>query len=570
MSKIRSIISAIDRDYLNDFFHRIYNNILCKDFFHGSKSIVLCEPLSDMVLMQTDRHENRFDMFCAYDFAVRLLAIENYYGINDFGFELYKKMHMRGGNYGQINEQEAFYEAQRVKEVPTHKALSYSNQRTEQHSVEQFVKLIQSVEKKGFMTDSFVIGDKNLLSINGSHRIALALYTRQEMINVEVYKRLTSRRFSIDFFWEKGFTSEEISVIKNKTEEIVSTCKQNIGNYYCILFPPAERYFDNIVKDISLIAPENIQILEVNDYCWETADFVGLLTGVYHFDSINHANFLRKMFYIMRASNISDGKVNFRIVSLNINNPMYRLKKDNGMPESVATVYLKKMIRERYKPMESAFSEHYLGDYPHDVIIHSSDNYFSNKAFRTLMNVDRDMSDIVSVLHNYQYAFAIGSEDKLSRYYPHNFYFGEDFDVFVLQNDVSIIAEKLFLGCKGKFEPYGFEVKNEDSPYGKRVRVLFDTFTVTMFDLMTKMTYLSDKSVKRFIDGSKGENVPSIGRDEEYAYRLVKLLLNPHKEYHKKYLVTNKNSVNLEIVFSYFNSNGLHKANGLINKLEAE
>ena len=30
--------------------------------------------------------------FLRYDMIVRLLAIENYYGINDFGFDLYYKM----------------------------------------------------------------------------------------------------------------------------------------------------------------------------------------------------------------------------------------------------------------------------------------------------------------------------------------------------------------------------------------------------------------------------------------------------------------------------------------------
>ena len=571
MSKITPIIAAIDRDYLNNFFHRLYYNKFRKDFFHGKKSTVLNEPLYDMILMQTDRHENAFCEFCAYDFAVRLLAIENYYGINDFGLALYKKMHTLGGNYGQINEQETFYEKQREKGSQKCKSLSYENQKIEQHSIEQFVKLIKSVEQHGYRKDSYVMGDINLLSINGSHRIAIALYTQQEMINVEVYKKLTRRRFSIDFFWEKGFSVQEITIIKEKMEEIVAACRKNIGNYYCILFPPAKKYFDEIVNDMKTIDPQNIQVVDFNDYCWETADFVGFLNGAYHFDSINRTNFNRKLFYILKASNIVDGKVDFRIVSLNIKDPMYRLKKDNGMPESVATVRLKKMIRERYKPMEAAFTAHYIGDYAHDVIIHSSDNYLSNKAFRTLLNVDRNLSDIVPVFKNYSYAFAIGSDDKISRYYPKNFYFGEDFDMFFLELDVSMVAEKLLLGCKEKFEPYGFEIRVENSQYGKRVRILFDTFTVTMFDLMTKLPYLKEESIGNFIDNAVIQNeIPVVGFAEEFTYRLVKLMINPNKDYHKKYLIKNKDNVDLERVFNYFDSKNVNKAKKIINSLQEE
>lgn len=568
MSKITPIIAAIDRDYFNGFFHQVYYNKFRKDFFHGKKAVVLREPLYDMIMMQSDRHENGFGVFCAYDFAVRLLAIENYYGLNDFGFELYKKMHTLGGNYGQVNEQEAYYERQRKKGGKKHKTFSYDNQKTEQHSIEQFKKLIESVEKNGYRSDSYVMGDQNLLSINGSHRIALALYTQQEMINVEVYKKLTRRRFSMDFFWEKGFTPEEISIIEKRMNKLLSDCYERIGNYYCILFPPAEKYFDDIVNDIKLMDEDNIKVVGFDDYCWETADFVGFLKGVYHFDSINHTNFMRKVFYILRSSNIVDGKVNFRIVKLNIKDPMYRLKKDNGMPESVATVRLKKMIRERYKSKEKAFTAHYVGDYAHDVIIHSSDNYLSNKAFRTLMGVNRDLTEVVSCLDDYDYAFAIGSEDKISRDYPRNFYFDEDFDIFVKASEVNKIADKLYNGCIKKFEPYGFDVKREESPHGKRVRVLFNGFTVTMFDLMTRMTNLKDGAVEDFIKTAHLESVSVIGEEGEYAYRLAKYLVNPLKSYHKEYLVENKHNVNMERVLSFINDSDVRRAKKLIDSLE--
>ncbi len=408
------------------------------------------------------------------------------------------------------------------------------------------------------------------MSINGSHRIAMALYSQQEMINVEVYKRLTRRRFSLNFFWEKGFSKDEISIIKNKMQEIIAECQKKIGNYYCILFPPAEKYFDDIVNDIEAM-DENVDVLGYDDYKWEVADFVGFLSGVYHFDSINHTNFMRKVFYILKSSKIVDGKVTFRLVRINIKDPMYRLKKDNGMPESIATVRLKKAVRERYKNKEKAFTAHYVGDYAHDVIIHSSDNYLSNKAFRVLMSVDRDLTEVVSVLEDYRYAFAIGSEDKISRAYPKNFYFGEDFDIFVMAFDLDEIADKLYDRCIKKFADYGFEVRKEDSDYGKRVRVLFEGFTVTMFDLMAKLTYLKDDAVLNFIDNAEMKQmpeVPIIGRDEEYAYRLAKYLMNPLKDYHGKYLKENRNKVDTVNVLSFVENNYINKVKKQLQSLE--
>ena len=96
---------------------------------------------------------------------------------------------------------------------------------------------------------------------------------------------------------------------------------------------------------------------------------------LYSFDSISQENFERKLQYILNASVIHNGQVTYRKVRLEIHNPKYRLKSDNGLPESVVTVRLKEAIRNRYKVKEERFNRRYAGDYDHDVIIHSTDNY---------------------------------------------------------------------------------------------------------------------------------------------------------------------------------------------------
>lgn len=86
-----------------------------KDFFNRKKAVCLVEPVADMFLMQVDHHDNEFLKFSAMDFAVRYLFVEQYYGKNDFGYDLYKKMHSKRGNYGEANLAEEYYEECRKK-----------------------------------------------------------------------------------------------------------------------------------------------------------------------------------------------------------------------------------------------------------------------------------------------------------------------------------------------------------------------------------------------------------------------------------------------------------------------
>lgn len=545
------MVIRFDSRHLGGRIIRAYSHIRDskrKSFYNGKKAVILKEPLSDMLLMQYDALDDGVVQYVFYDVAVRSLFIDQFYGKNDFGYELYKKMHTVRGNYGEVNESEEYYKNQRKNNrVATHGGAR------EEHSIAQFRNLCNLVDDNGFDPSSVIMGDQRLVNINGSHRIALALYNDLDYISTEVHRLISHRAYTIDWFWKNGFTSEEIALIHSKMNQLIDEAKRKTGNYYCILFPGAEKYFDEIMRDIENFSPDNIQVKDWHDYTWEVDDFTGFLRGVYAFDSILPANLDRKIFYILNASDIREGFVTFRIVTLNIVNPMYRLKEDNGMPESVATVRLKDAIRGRYKIREEKFSRHYVGDYSHDVIIHSSDNFISNMAFRVLLSINKDVSEEYSVIQKYPHAFAVTTPDKMSRRFPANFYISEDFDLFILKKDAEKIASELIKVCTHHFSTYGLNVIMEKSKFGLRVRILYEGFTVTMYDLMYKLPGMKRDIVeKKFLCDKIYGTVWKLSEEDEFIYHAYKYLDNPNKKYHFDYLLDNREHMNEALMLQYF------------------
>ena len=85
--------------------------------------------------------------FNRYDMIVRLLAIENYYGKNEYGFNLYRKM--QAARIGIDSVEPAVF---------------------------RFRKLIESYENNGYDSSSEIELDSCLHLYDGSHRMAMALY----------------------------------------------------------------------------------------------------------------------------------------------------------------------------------------------------------------------------------------------------------------------------------------------------------------------------------------------------------------------------------------------------------
>ena len=138
--------------------------------------------------------------FNAVDIVVKYLAIENYYGLNDFGFNLYKKMQML---------------------------------RTGKNWNDRFISLIKSVEKS-YDDDSKIETDLNYSIHDGAHRTALALFHNKKNVPVRLFNTSIYRRsYDLSWFYENLFTKEELEIIKNKLIETSFELLEKIsaGNY---------------------------------------------------------------------------------------------------------------------------------------------------------------------------------------------------------------------------------------------------------------------------------------------------------------------------------------------------
>lgn len=128
-----------------------------------------------------------------YYFAVRYLAIEEYFKKNDYGYKVY-------------------LQAMRLQ----------CEEKTAYRRLEKFCELIGNWAGVGYQTNSPILIDENYRLIDGTHRICLALYFKQEIIKGIIFP--ASEHFyeiakETDFLPESmlvdaGLEREQIDVIK--------------------------------------------------------------------------------------------------------------------------------------------------------------------------------------------------------------------------------------------------------------------------------------------------------------------------------------------------------------------
>lgn len=109
--------------------------------------------------------------FCRLDVIVKFLAIEEYFGENDFGMSLYRKM-----------------QSARIR--PAYADIAE----------ERFGGLIKSWEEKGYDADSHIVVNRDYRIIDGSHRMALALYFGLSYIKTRIIDEDAITNFGIDWF----------------------------------------------------------------------------------------------------------------------------------------------------------------------------------------------------------------------------------------------------------------------------------------------------------------------------------------------------------------------------------
>lgn len=132
------------------------------------------------------------------DLIIRLLAIDNYLGKNEFGFELYNKMQQ--------------------KRIATNREIPKDNKDYEN----EFKKLIQSIEINGYDTEKPVELNKRFEVFDGAHRLACAVAFNIHKIPVKFSQKYINKTYdySLEWFRNNGLSNFE-TYIMEKYQELV-------------------------------------------------------------------------------------------------------------------------------------------------------------------------------------------------------------------------------------------------------------------------------------------------------------------------------------------------------------
>ena len=166
----------------------IYFPIKYKHYSKGD--YLLVQKLEKLLLRQL-----RNGSFNRYDLIVIYMAIEQFYSKNDFGFSLYEKMQK--------------------------KRMEYRGDKNDRHNtIDEFIGLLNNIEKNGFDYQSVITIDKNQQLCDGAHRFSSAIYFKIPVISVKVLREKSVIVYGINWFKKYQFNTEELEMIKRKKDEI--------------------------------------------------------------------------------------------------------------------------------------------------------------------------------------------------------------------------------------------------------------------------------------------------------------------------------------------------------------
>lgn len=433
----------------------------------------------DVFFMQFDKQELK-----RYDIVVRYLAIEHHLGVNDDGFDLYRKMQnarIREG-YGE--------EAER-----------------------QFRALIDSYQKNGYERASHIVVDKNLSLIDGSHRIALNIYFGIEEINVLVLPTEKLVDYTIDWFFQNGFTDTEIDRILAKGKEL--TEKANTG-FSCMIWSPAAALSDALIKDLSYFGRTD----GVKRYAFSPAEYRNAVKAIYAADDIADWKVQTKLEHMRQPAP--------EIVSVRFypNCPDFRLKGATGMPLSRTGERVKKNLRMRYRDQ--------IEDYYFDVILHMSDNFRQSAYMFRVLEPDIDMTEILGILSRYSYALAKTDSSYYPADFPRHIPVGKDADILCLPEEAEQIVEELKRTTE-KYSVYEMRVLRE--VYGTRIRLEKMGCLIYQFDVSWRVAGLADDFIADALkDREQHGTYMRLSAPYEYLYRIVSYQENKTKSQHLEYL----------------------------------
>ena len=484
--KLKKIFSK-----LSSFMERKFERVLIKTKHYRTVEV----SISDILLKLTNHGE-----LLRCDIIVRYLAIENYYGINTYGFELYRKM------------QEA------------RKGIGYGEK-----AIDQFKRLIESYDKNGYQKDSGIFLDKNLGLIDGSHRIAMALYHHIPNITAFIVKTNHPVDYSIDWFIQHGFSSTEVNYIINKYKELLHNLD---SRFACIIWSPAIDMKDEIINDLKIYG----DVGEVKEYTYSLGEYENIVKAIYSIDDIEKWKIEKKI------SHMKKYVPRLLYVDLSFKDPEFRIKSSTNLPLSKMCERTKKSLRTKY--------QNRIDDYFFDIVMHIGDNIYQSDYMRRVLEPDISIVEIVNLLNKYDYSLVKTDVPYMPHDFPTHFPVGKDLDIICKKEDFSNIINEI-INTTNKYHQYSIIIVNEKN--GTRIRLQQSKTLYYQFDVSYNTQGLSTAFTEDAISARTNYNklYYTLSPEYEFLYRLNALHKKNTKTHHREYLFSHMESFNEELAKKY-------------------
>jgi hypothetical protein len=446
-------------------------------------------PVRDILLAQY--FSGDFSNYKHADGAVRQLALEEYLGLNNYGFDLFNRMHVVTGQPDNIW-------------VPRYK------------------QLISSYIKNGFDNSSPISLGKDLVLLDGSHRLTLANYYGQEFIAVNILNGLRNRVWDNNFFWMHGFSRDECIAIYKKSNGMLKALNYS---FLGVIWPPAFTFADEIIEDMRSIDPE-VTIDNICDYEVDYNDFEHIIKALYYPDIMTPEGAEAKNLHI--RDSITGGRMRFRTFELFLENPRIAVNEKNYMPQSQAAVRFKKIIRQRYS--------YKVYKYQYDVILHLTDNYYQSKFCKLLFAIDRDLSQLFTMLSDIKYTTLSIKEARQSHNFPKYFFSHSDIDILVCESDKVILCERISAFVKQKYDDDWQNIRIEEKDTDVKIYINIRDYWIFLFDVSTRIDDITYEFAQICLDKTIQEEYKYLPEEYEMPIRIARYVRKPHKYWHLNWI----------------------------------
>lgn len=434
-----------------------------------------------------------------YDIVVRYLAVSEYQKGSDRGFVLYRKMQDRRMGDGFSKGAEKRFKA-----------------------------LIRSYDEKGYDRDSYILVDRNLGLIDGSHRMAMALYYGYKNINVLIVDSDHPVEYSIDWFIENGFTEDECKWIVETGETLL---RQVQVPFSCVIWAPAAGMADRIVKDLGFFGT----VSNVKRFSYRPGEYQNVVRVIYAIDDIERWKIEKKLSYMKNY------KPELVSVDLTIPDPAYRIKGATGLPLSTVGERIKRAIRSKYKAE--------IKDYFFDIILHIGDNMYQSEYMRDVFENRIDMAGITDILNRYTYAFVKTEVPYMPEDFPKHIPVGKDADILCRKEDAEAMIREVEAVCRS-YKDYTLVKIPEEA--GTRIRMQWGRVLVYQVDISYGAEGLADAFVPDALAARKDAGGYYILDPKyEYIYRMQAYRKKKTKQHHKVYLKEHKKDYDAELAGRY-------------------